>query len=59
MAADRQVYGYYVIRRLDTDEEVHRMAVHYPASSRMANKVADGLDQRVDLERFYYDWEDA
>lgn len=41
-----------VIYDVDTDEEVHR--IETDKTGRTLDKVLDGLDQKMDGERFFY-----
>lgn len=48
---------YVVVRRVDTDEVVHRVTVS--GSERKAAKVQRGMEINMDLERFYTEVQEA
>lgn len=57
--AKPKVTGHWIVFDYATKAEVHRIECHYPKDSSQFRKAEDGLDRKVDYERFYVVWEDA
>lgn len=55
----KHIYGWWIIREIDTDKEVHRVEGHSPEGSPNWDRADEGLMRRIDLERFYTEWVSA
>jgi hypothetical protein len=54
-----ETVGFFVVRKIVDQSEVHRIATAYPEDSRMGERTLSGLLRNIDTETYFVDWEDA